>query len=455
MSKGITFFSLFLLVELLVCGFLFYKKSLEPTPPVPNLSVVDELTRADLQSMIAETQSPEDWHWLALAYMSCGYFSEATATFERASELSPESAQVAFDYGFCLSRIGAMEESNRQFEKAIELKYPDAADAMYFIGRNYLRAEDPEKAEQAFRKAVKLPISKFELAKILYRNGDLDEAEALLKEVVRSERGTLQTFVLRSQIAQKRGDRLQTVSQSVETDGKWVRIKTPFGDERNKLMKNYGQFGFEKAIQEAISLANPRQHREARPRFIAVQKAEWNPVSQEAFIKMSILSGRISEAIDLINERIERFGPSSDMLLKLGECYMQRDNEGDIDKAIECWLRGGDINTDRSARECYRNLATYYQDTVGDQKTSEQYQTQGLILYANEVLGIEEFEKALPMAAMATRFSPDSAEAAFIMGRTKLGLAKLPEAVAAFKRCLELDPTHGRAKKYLEALEEN
>jgi cytochrome c-type biogenesis protein CcmH/NrfG len=58
------------------------------------------------------------------------------------------------------------------------------------------------------------------------------------------------------------------------------------------------------------------------------------------------------------------------------------------------------------------------------------------------------------MTTMATRFDPTSAEAQFLYGRVLLGKAKTPEAIAAFKKCLELDPTFGRAKMYLEGMGE-
>ena len=449
MRREISLTLVVIAIECIVFGYLYYQKAFQPTPPQPNLAVVDSFTEEDLNFFRDTTKEPEDWHWLGQAYMAACYYAEAKATFARAAELMPLSPWVAFDNGFCLSRVGQVVEGNAEFQRAIDLGHPKAADAMYFIGRNHLRNEDPENAEIAFRKAVKIPLAKFELAKILYRRGELDEAETLLTEVVRAEKGTVQTFVLRSQIELKRGDVPGAEKQSIEADSKWVRIKSPFGEQRKRLMENNSKFGFYLKAKEAMAKVAQHENRVARTKVKEVLEQEFDLMVHDSFIKLDIFVGRVKEALELIEERIERFGPSSSILLTLGDVRKMR---GDDELALEAWKQGIDINSDKSARDCCKRVADFYGGQLADKQKSLLYQAIGAELYAKEGILLEEFELANKQASLAVKYNPDSAEAFYLLGRSELGLGMTDAAAKSFSRCLELEPTHGRSLLCLKTL---
>ena len=449
MCRDVSFTLIIIAIEITVFGFLYLKEASQPTPPKPNLAVVDSFTADDLTYFRDTTKAPADWHWLGKAYMASGYYAEATATFARAADLMPGSDQVAFDYGFCLSRVGQIEEANVEFQRSIDLGHPKSADAMYFIGRNHLRNEDPESAEQAFRKAVKIPLAKFELAKILYRRGELDEAETLLTEVVRVEKGTVQTFVLRSQIELKRGDNLGSEKQSIEADSKRVRIRSPFGEQRKRLMENSAKFGFYLKAKEAMAKVAQHENREARTKVKAVLEEEFDLSVHDSFIKLDIFVGRVKEALALIEQRIERFGPSSSIMLTLGDVLKL---QGEDESALEAWKKGIDINSDKAARDCCKRVADFYGGQLANKDKSLRYQAIGAELYAKEGILLEEFELANQQASLAVKFNPTSAEAYYLLGRSELGLGKTVAASEAFNRCLELEPTHGRSQLCLKIL---
>lgn len=451
MRREVSFTLVVIAIEVVVFGYLYFQKTSQPTPPRPNLAIVDSFTEDDLAFFRDTTKVPADWYWLGQAYMAAGYYAEAQATFGRAAELMPDSAFVAFDNGFCLSRVGNLEEANSEFQRAIELEHPKAAHAMYFIGRNHLRNEDPKKAEEAFRKAVKIPLSKFELAKILYRRGDLDEAESLLTEVVRAEKGTVQTFVLRSQIELKRGNVAGAEKQSIEADSKWVRIRSPFGEQRQRMMENNSKFGYYAKAKEAMAKVAQHENRVAREKVKEVLGEEFDLNVQDSFIKLDVFVGRVKEAVELIEERIERFGPNSSILLTLGDVQMLR---GEEEIALQAWMEGIDINSDKSARDCCKRVANYYGNTVLDKEKSLVYQAIGAELYAQEGILLEEFGLANQQATLAVKFNPSSAEAFYLLGRSELGLGKTSAASNSFNRCLELEPTHGRSLLCLKSLGE-
>lgn len=449
MRRATKVFGSIVLIEFLVCGVIYYQKASQATPPIPNLTIVDSLTSTDLRSAVEQCTTPTDWHRLAQIYMANGFYPEARSTFERATQLNPDSAEFAFDYAFCLARMGIVEESNQQFEKAIELGHSNPAAAMFFIGRNHLRAEDPDSAEKAFRKSAQIPLAKYELAKILFRRGKLDESEELLGEVLSAEPNTIQPYVMLAQIAQQNGDQKTWLNNSIEGASKWLRIKSPFGDEREKLKKIITTLGYEKLLAENTILVNQRQNRIARSGLKELQKVEWNLFAQDALIRCAIQSAQIPVSVNLIEERMARFGPASLWLSRLAESQMVLDQP---EAAIESWIRGGKLNSDASGRKCYQNLGRYYLESEGDKETSEKYQALGIIGVINESLKFGDFPKAVRLAKAGIELDPESAECFYLLGRAELGVLKSEDAINAFRKCLELQPTHGRAQRQLMAL---
>src|SRR5205823_679976 len=81
----------------------------------------------------AKCQTAGEWRKLAQTLFASGYFAEAEACYRQAATLVPDNANIAFDWGFLLSQMGRMDESNRQFEKALELKYEKPDHCWYFI----------------------------------------------------------------------------------------------------------------------------------------------------------------------------------------------------------------------------------------------------------------------------------------------------------------------------------
>lgn len=449
MKRGTLLIGAVVLLELVACFLIFNFRASQPSPPIPNLEIVDSLTSEALLAAAGDCKSPSDWHRLAQIYMAYGFYPEARATFARAAELDPASSDYAFDYAFCLARIGRAEESNRQFENAIELGHPNPDAANFFVARNYLRLEDADSAEQYFRKSSQIPLAKFELAKILFRRGEYDESESLLRESLRAEPDAVQPYVLLAQVAQNRGDQQAWYSNSIEGANKWVRMKSPFGDERKELMETLSSVGYEKKLQESVVLVAQKQNMMARRGLKALQEVEWNLNAQEALIRCAIQSGQIPVSVKLIEERMERFGPSSLWLKRLAESQLAM---GDSEAAVEAWIRGGKLNSDKTGAECYQYLARYLLQSKDDVEASEKYQALGILGVIRDSLTYEKYDEALGYARAAVELDPSSAEAFFLLGRAELGVLKLDNAIAAFRKCLELTPTHGRARRQLKAL---
>jgi Flp pilus assembly protein TadD len=100
-------------------------------------------------------------------------------------------------------------------------------------------------------------------------------------------------------------------------------------------------------------------------------------------------------------------------------------------------------------------LADHYGDRPNEGEKSLFYQAIGAELYAKEGILLEEFKLANQQASLAVKFNPSSAEAFYLLGRSELGLGMTDAASRAFRRCLELEPTHGRSLLCLKIIVKN
>ena len=64
MCRDVSFTLIIIAIEITVFGFLYLKEASQPTPPKPNLAVVDSFTADDLTYFRDTTKAPADWHRL-------------------------------------------------------------------------------------------------------------------------------------------------------------------------------------------------------------------------------------------------------------------------------------------------------------------------------------------------------------------------------------------------------
>lgn len=448
-NRQTRFFLIVLLVEAVVFAGFYFVKSSQPRPPQFSTAGVDPFTEADLTEKVSQCRSAEDFKSAAEAFMATGFFPEAVASFARAVELAPESAELAYKNGFCLSRIGKLQESNKELQRAIDLNFENASAAMYFIGRNHLRAEEPDKAEAAFRKASKLPVGKFELAKILYRKNELEEARQLLGEVSEAEPRRARVANLLSRIYLAEGDKSSAYLTGLDASTYWLRLSTPFKTENDAMKQIAGSFGIgEKDITSQMQIGQ-HQFDEARRTLKSIQEHEWSPAAQDSLLKIASRTSRLIDARDVVKERFERAGPSSGILLMLGNL---EDVNGNRDEAVKCWELGFQLNTDKASVECAEQLGQHYYG-LRENERADEYAFYFEASKINEAARRDNYLRAEAVAKAMVKANPTIAEGYYLYARAAVGMFNRKAAIRSLKRCVQLDPTHGRAKQMLEALQ--
>lgn len=441
---------LIVVLEIGIGGYLSLTLSKTYAAPVPALSVVDPNTAAALQKMAAECKTAEDWHTLANTYMSAGFFAEASACYQQTHRLKPDWGEAIFNHGFCLSRFGQTSTANEKFQRVVDLKHERLADAIFFMGQNHLRDENPDLAEEAFRLAASdLPMAKYELARILFRKSDFDEAEAMLVDVLTDFPQASRVKLLLAEIAVAKQNQNRATNFRVDGTEITERLPTPFVTEKNRLGSTIGSYGFEKDIRSALQLLAHNRMDSAKAELQRLQEIQWSPNIHSALVDIAIQQNLFDDAVKLIEEEIELSGPTTLWLSRLGNVRMMA---GNMPGAVEAWKLGVEIRNDMSVEKCLVALFRHYEQE-GEVEEAKKFQFQLQIETARRAIKEGDAQKAIDEMGQAIVSFPDSAEAHYLLGKGHRLNLEHQLAAAAFEKCLMLMPNHGRAIRELEIVQ--
>ncbi len=451
MSRATLVLLVIVILELATLGRGVYERVSTPAPPVANLEFLNPMTRADFEKGIADCRNIDDWRILAHQYLAYGYFSESEICYMQAAKMNPTSARLAHEYGFCLSRSGKTDAANVEFERALDLGYTDPTATLYFVGRNHLRNENLYAAEAAFRKSRKLPISRFELAKILFRKGDLDESRELLISILEEQPDIMRCHPLLSRIAAAKGEKRKALSLSIEGEDAQNRLSSPFDTERAELRKAYQSIGYEKRIAEIMVIANLGKYEETALEFQKLLDVEWTQSVNESLIRFEQKRLYRDRAFKQINDRIERLGPSTPILNDKSEFHRKM---LEPEKKVDCLIRSIQLDSNEKTIDSCVKLAKHYQ-AKGELQLSYQYQVMGMHRLAREHFKRGQGIAGIGLSLDALKLIPDDPESYYILGKGHRLQYQLEEARDAYRKCLELDPTFGRAIRELKLIEED
>lgn len=116
-------------------------------------SAMRELTKASE----LDPENPEIDVALGLAYQSRGDLRKAEGYFRDAIGKKSDYAEAHNDLGIVLSQQGKGDEAIREFEAAASnVLYPTPEWAYYNMGEEYRRRKDTAKAEEMYRRAIRM-----------------------------------------------------------------------------------------------------------------------------------------------------------------------------------------------------------------------------------------------------------------------------------------------------------
>ena len=167
-----------------------------------------------------------------LIYASLGDHPLAEESFRRALQLDPRDADVMQNYGWYLCQQGRHAEAEALFLRALGVpQYRDAARTLLTLGICQARQTKYPEAEASLRRAYDLepenPSIAVNLSEVLYRQGQYDDARALIRRVNAStDVSNANTLWLAARIERRMGN-----AQGIQVLGKQLRERFPNAPE--------------------------------------------------------------------------------------------------------------------------------------------------------------------------------------------------------------------------------
>jgi tetratricopeptide (TPR) repeat protein len=196
-------------------------------------------------------KTADQWGQLGEAYLALGFHPEAEACLRQATATDPNNADLAFKHAFALERIGTLEDANRQYEVAAKGNHPRRADCWYYIGRNYLRVEQPERATEAFKRTEALPAARYELALLAARSGLASEAEQIADQLSRDFPESYTPVSLQYRLALRRQDQPRADALAEEFEHRPRPLPSPFDTEVNWVLDTANSIGRDRLFRDA------------------------------------------------------------------------------------------------------------------------------------------------------------------------------------------------------------
>lgn len=416
-----------------------------PTPPLVKGEHLDSVAKEELQQLVdgLDCRDARGWHDLGRFYFAYGYYPEAEACYRRGAELSPDDADILYDWGFGLERLGRLDDAVEQLQKAIEAGSDRRRECQYVIGRCKLRSGDLPAAESAWRAAGDHAASLYERAKLLFRAGQAEQAIAILEKLEARSDGAYMAELLRGTAQVELGNLATADEHFDRSDRQRQKLNSPFDREVTRTQQIRGQFGLPNWLkrQEAAAKSQPEQ---VAKEIRAMLKREWNPDLADFLAELEVAAGGPDEGVRLLEQVVQREGPKPYYLWRLGGML---EFAGDAPAAIETCERALRMGPELSdAAQLYQMLAAAY-SRAGDEENALRCRAGAERTIGVAALYDQQHAAAVQALQAAVASAPSDAAAWYYLAEAQRLSGDRAAALAAYAKCLKLDPQHGRAKQ--------
>jgi tetratricopeptide (TPR) repeat protein len=426
--------------------------STAPAPPLVAL-YTDTLTSEELLALPGryhfETQAK--WRTLAETYAAFGYFAKADACYRRlaAMHFSPESA---FHHGYCLVRLGRLDEGFAQFRQVIESHDSRFGPrAWYHLGAIHLRREQPQEALEAFERAGDdyLP-AVYQRAKYLLRSEQVAAAAPLIEQLAEALPQDVKVWHLRAQaaaadsrphdvaLARDALDQAQTMLALDDIEDFFTGIRRRFGMGRDVA-----------AASEQRDAGKARLAAERLTRLVHPE-TRWDNVylylMQDA-AATQLQAGNLSAARELAVRQIEteKF-PTPTVWQIRGEVDF---SEQKWSQTVTSWAHAERLSPNAVD---HIKLATAVEH-LGDSVAAKRHLALAGLYSGIDLFREGNFSEARTMFQQTISIADDFGDLWYYLGECERRSDEPRAALAAYRRCLQLNPAHGRAAARLDELE--
>jgi len=346
--------------------------------------------------------------------------------------------------------MGMTREATKLHHQIIDagLRVPLGAETAQYcwlnIGQDRLREENLPEAIEALRKAADIPRAKFLLSRVLIRSGQAKEAIILLDDLLRGSPGIVEYDQMKSWAEAELGEReaAQEFHDRAERSRQQLSKWDPTYQEVLKRRKTTGsQAWHEKSLELEAQGKLPEALEWSRKAL----ESFWTEDRAQQRAKLELLTGNPREAIALIEDCVKRVGAAAKSLDIIGVASIQlRDNA----RARRVWEQAIELEPTPNLYSKLAELSRLAGDAGQTRRylSLEQYQTGKEAWLNNDLQG------ALDHLVKAVALYDGHAHTWFYLGETRRLLGDAAGAEAAYRRCLQANPDHGRALRGLERL---
>ncbi len=439
-----------LVVELGFCGYMVTQRLSRPVPVFPAFELSDSLLKEDLLALAQEAEKGGSREWINLgeAFLGQGFYSYAENCFQQAIKLDPQSALAQASYAFCLERTGQTQKSTREYHKLSELKPARSLPItsqnyyLYAIGKNYLREENTEKAEEIFRKNSGFALADYQRAKLMVRSGRSAEAlpliEANLKEIPDSMRFRL----LQSQALESLGR--EEEARQAANRAERARSLLPFSFNTEYLTPFSTRYGIEKELDAYDSMtkwSTMDQLAEKLDDVLAQIDSQQTPqykVSLTNLLEVEFQRENPERMLAVL-EKLKAFGVENAATLQYrASAYML---QGKMEQAVPLLQRALKMSP---TMELHEMLAEYYAEQNKIEKRDYHLAESAFRLAMHHFYN-NQLEAAETAISRSVELNPLNARAWFYYAEIKRLLGEQESARTAYQKCLKQNPNHGRA----------
>jgi tetratricopeptide (TPR) repeat protein len=439
---------LIIVAELLGGGFLAARRLLRVAPPAADWSLVDPATADDLKHAAARCESAADWRNLGELFMAPGLFPESEMCHRVACELEPQNALYHRQWAFALERLGLLEDANAQYRRTMELSRIESNDCRYFIARNRLREEQPAEARELFEAGRTLPANLYEVARLQFRAGELDQAEASRSELKKESPDTLQVNLLGYRIAMERGKPREAFEFADGARYALRKLQNPFDKEVERIIAVTQHLGPARIWKRGRELIDSGRLEQAQAVLEEAGEADRSTEVLELLAEIALRQRRFDDAIALLEELQQRHGPFARITARIGDVWAARQSSN----ARDYWQQAAQFQSGVDLKAMHHKLADSLA-AAGDAEAASRERALGHFFVGRELLQFGYADKSVRYFQGAADLDPAFDQAWFYLGEARRRIGQAEEAKEAYRKSLELNPNHGRALAALAWLE--
>jgi len=449
--------AILVLVIALELGMLVYIYILDqhrPTRPKVRFDALETATAEEVREFESglNFNDPSAWLQLAEVYWAMGLLPSADYCYRECQKRSPSSPDILYYWGLCLSQKGELQRSSEKFSQAIKLGSHRAAQSWYMIGRNALRAENPGSAYPALLQASRHnEMAAIMLTRLLMRTGRLKDALKLIDGVLHDEPNHMIANQFKSWAEERSGNNeLAAYHEHISR-----RCAPP--EKHNlpgtmKCERIIQRFGSARLCAAGVKAAKSGDYEVAVELLRWARNVNWRDMYSVLLAQFELAAENTSGVTEALRDSIDRTGPTSEKLELLGDVAAKR---GEADQAREMWLRAADLPASQNPASNYtvhEKLADAYR-LGGDPERAAHHNALAYYEKGKFAWRSSDVNAALAEFERATHTLTKHTHAWFYLGEARRASNNPDAARRAYRRCLEINPNHGRAAQRLALLE--